>query len=355
MHRFAVVRAFLRLAVMLAVCSLFVTAACSSTPEEQCIPGTEHCSPVGDHSTVVVVGAGTGSGRILNSLLPFPPSNPASSDLGIDCDVGVSNPTHTTCQDDFVPVVRNPASNQYVQLEAIANSGSVFAGWFSGCSEIVNIGLGIGNGCVIQYSSAGVGITYTVTARFNLVTATTCSNPVVIQDQFDSDAGWTATATTSGGSPTQSVTFQAAGGNPGGYRQMQHVFAGASAIAVYHSYGTTTYNPGTQGAIDHINYTEDQIELNPPSPGAAVGTGFSMVQGGTRYNIILRPPAGAFTNTTWETTSRVNLSAADFSGVNFSATGGPITFGYFRSNTNTGGGAATMTHGIDNWKVEICR
>ena len=51
----------------------------------------------------------------------------------------------------------------------------------------------------------------------------------------------------------------------------------------------------------------------------------------------------------------MNLTAADFPGVNFSSTGGPITFGYFRSNTNTGGGAVTLTHGIDNWKVEICR
>ncbi len=355
MHRFAVVRAFLRLAVMLAVCSLFVTAACSSTPEEQCIPGTEHCSPVGDHSTVVVVGAGTGSGRILNSLLPFPPSNPASSDLGIDCDVGVSNPTHTTCQDDFVPVVRNPASNQYVQLEAIANSGSVFAGWFSGCSEIVNIGLGIGNGCVIQYSAAGVGITYTVTAQFNLVTATTCSNPVVIQDQFDSDAGWTATATTSGGSPTQSVTFQAAGGNPGGYRQMQHVFAGASAIAVYHSYGTTTYNPSTQGAIDHINYFEDQIELNPPFAGCCRR---HRVQHDAGRNPVQHHPPAAVGRVHEHRMGDDVAAEPDRRGLlrcRLLGDGWPSHVRLLPEQHHQRAAAATITHGIDNWRVEICR
>jgi len=70
---------------------------------------------------------------------------------------------------------------------------------------------------------------------------------------------------------------------------------------------------------------------------------------------VLRPPTNAFTNTTWETTAALDLTAADFPGVDFSAAGGPITFGFFRSNTNSGGGALTLTHGVDNFKVEICR
>jgi hypothetical protein len=183
-----------------------------------------------------------------------------------------------------------------------------------------------------------------------VVAAPACST---IQDQFGADGGWSETATTSGNTPTQSVSFQVDGGNPDGYRQMKHFFAGAGTISVYHYYQTTTYNPSMQGAIDYINYSEDQKELNPLFLGAAVGTGFSMMQGGTRYNIILRSPSGAFTNTAWETTSAV-LRASDFSGVNFTATGGPITFGYFRSNSS-GGGTNTVTHGIDNWKVEVCR
>ena len=282
--------------------------------------------------TVSAAGAGAGHVDVDQNVGAFP---------SFDCDF----PSASACSREY----RNSAGSGIVDLEASPTSGSVFVSW-TGCTPYPTRP----QRCHVNYPAPPADTDFAVTVRFDVVAAA-CTSPLTIQDQFDSDAGWTATAITSGGSPTQSVSFQATGGNPGGYRQMQHVFTGASAIAVYHYYGTTTYDPGAQGAIDHINYFEDQIELNPPSPGAAVGTGFSMMQGGTRYNIILRPPGGAFTNTAWETTLRVNLTAAAFPGVNFSSTGGPITFGYFRSNTNTGGGAVTLTHGIDNWRVEICR
>ncbi len=281
--------------------------------------------------TVSATGAGAGHVDVDQNVGAFP---------SFDCDF----PSASACSGEY----RNSAGSGIVDLEASPTSGSVFVSW-TGCTPYPTRP----QRCHVNYPAPPADTDFAVTVRFDVVAAA-CTNPLTIQDQFDSDAGWTATATTSGGSPTQSVSFQAAGGNPGGYRQMQHVFTGASAIAVYHYYGTTTYDPSAQGAIDHINYYEDQIELNPPFAGAAVGTGFSLTQGGTRYNVILRPPSGAFTNTAWESTSRLNLTAADFPGADFSATGGPITFGYFRSNT-TGSSSLTVTHGIDNWKVEICR
>ena len=40
----------------------------------------------------------------------------------------------------------------------------------------------------------------------------------------------------------------------------------------------------------------------------------------------------------------------------FSATGAPITFGYFRASANEANGAAfEITHGIDNWRVTVHR
>jgi len=230
---------------------------------------------------------------------------------------------------------------------ATADAGSEFAGWSREC---IPEDLRPTESKLTMDEETG----YECTATFDLVAAA-CTNPLVIEDPFTTDAGWTTTVSTTTANVTQAVSAQATGGNPGGFRQMQHIFTGLGAIAVFHTYGAVTYDPRTQGAIDHLNYFEDQIVLNPPAPGAAVGTGFSVTQGGTRYSVVLRPPTNAFTNTTWETTAALDLTAADFPGVDFSAAGGPITFGFFRSNTNSGGGALTLTHGVDNFKVEICR
>jgi hypothetical protein len=235
-----------------------------------------------------------------------------------------------------------------VRLVAIATVGSQFAGWSGECTA--------GGAPDTAYIYMDTERPYDCTATFELdPLANACTNAVVIQDDFSTDAGWTTSLTANNGNVTQAVAVQAAGGTPGGYRRMQHIFTGASLMAVFHAYGAVTYNPATQGAIDHINYSEDQIVIDPPFVGAAVGTGFTLTQGGIRYSIVMNPPGGAFTNLAWQKSSRVDLKAADFPGINFSAAGGPITFGYFRSNSNDGGSAITVTHGIDNFRVEVCR
>jgi hypothetical protein len=286
--------------------------------------------------TVNVRGSGAGSGTVVSS-------DPA---VEIDCTItdGVEG-GGPSCSRTFDDIGNGGLFN----LVATPAEGSSFSSW-SGCSS------SSGATCTLSFASSTIDTTFSVTATFTLDTQLSCNNPEVIEDQFASDAGWTTSVITSGATvATQSVAFQGSGGNLGGYRQMQHVFTGQGSISVYHEYGTTTYDPGTQGAIDHINYYEDEILINPPFAGAAIGTGFTMSQAGIRYSAILWPPSGAFTNVAWGTASLTDLTAASFSpGLNFS-TGGPITFGYFRSNTNTGGAALTLDHGIDNWKVEICR
>lgn len=66
------------------------------------------------------------------------------------------------------------------------------------------------------------------------------------------------------------------------------------------------------------------------------------------------PPASTFANTAWASRS-ITLTAADLPGINL-AGGGPIKFGFQRSNTNsaTSGNPFTTTNGIDNFKVQIC-
>jgi len=89
----------------------------------------------------------------------------------------------------------------------------------------------------------------------------------------------------------------------------------------------------------------------------AVGHGFLVFQGGVIYWTDL----GAFTYTAWQTREVTGLKATDF--VNsagqhpdFSATAGPITFGYLRSNSNSGNQIPIeLHHGIDNWRVTIHR
>jgi hypothetical protein len=46
------------------------------------------------------------------------------------------------------------------------------------------------------------------------------------------------------------------------------------------------------------------------------------------------------------------MIASDLPGIDLSAAGGPIQFGYYRANSDS---TATVQHGIDNWRVELCR
>jgi Divergent InlB B-repeat domain len=279
---------------------------------------------------------GTGSGRVAAQGL-----NPRPEYFGgFTCDTEAGS-----CEDQEDLDVDGADS---VRLVAVPAAGSLLAGWSGDCT--------VSAAPDTAYIYMDTERRYNCTATFDLdPLANACTNAVVIQDDFSSDAGWTTSLTANNGNVTQAVAVQASGGIPGGYRRMQHIFTGASLMAVFHAYGAVTYNPSTQGVIDHINYSEDQIVIDPPFVGAAVGTGFTMTQGGIRYSIVMNPPGAAFTNLAWQKSSRVDLTAADFPGIDFSAAGGPITFGYFRSNSNDGGGAITVTHGIDNFRVEVCR
>ena len=313
--------------------ALALLAACTTA---SCGDGSSNDPPlIGDafKGTIVVALAGTGSGTV--DVEP----DPIAYEI-FDFNCGTADGTCSRTWDlDVKGVVE-------LTFTAAADAGSVLSGWAGECAA--------GTDPTQATLLMDFEREYECTATFDLV-AVACTNRLVIEDPFTTDAGWTTTVSTTTANVTQAVSAQATGGNPGGFRQMQHIFTGLGAIAVFHTYGAVTYDPRTQGAIDHLNYFEDQIVLNPPAPGAAVGTGFSVTQGGTRYSVVLRPPTNAFTNTTWETTAALDLTAADFPGVDFSAAGGPITFGFFRSNTNSGGGALTLTHGVDNFKVEICR
>ena len=98
--------------------------------------------------TVEVVAAGTGNGEVNGD--------------GISCNL--SEGAHTGDCSQAYPLT-GPGN---VLLTAIASSGSVFAGWSSGCSRILGAG---GTLCYIDYSGVAT-YTSTVTATFNLAGTT---------------------------------------------------------------------------------------------------------------------------------------------------------------------------------------
>ena len=181
-----------------------------------------------------------------------------------------------------------------------------------------------------------------------------CVSPVVLSDDFTTGSQWTLTTSTRNAT-TQSVANTGTGGSPGGYRRMVHNLPPNSYIGVFHLYTGGNYSPSASGAVRYIHYREDRIQFNPPFSGAAIGTDFRAYQGPNSYYVLLTN--GAYTSTTWESVTLLRLTAASFSPatINFTAAGGPLTFGYDRSNTNNSTTQSYVTtHGIDNWTVVIC-
>jgi hypothetical protein len=191
----------------------------------------------------------------------------------------------------------------------------------------------------------GHGQTQGRTVRFVATLQRAPCDTATLSDPFDFDGRWTTTSEAAPGF-REFTDFRASGGLPDGYRHMTHVLTGRGLIAVSHMYALT-YEPRTQGAIRRIRYSEDRKQFDPPFAGAAVGTGFVVEQAGRR---VLRD-LPELREPTWHH-FQVDMVASDLPAIDLSASGGPIRFGYYRANSDS---TATVQHGIDNWRVELCR
>jgi hypothetical protein len=194
----------------------------------------------------------------------------------------------------------------------------------------------------------------------------------VFTDGIFNNADWSLTTITNpaGAGSTVGANQIATGGNPNQYRIVFHtlqITAPNSLVVGVHMNALSFYNPSTQGAISTINYSEDSINLINQG-GGGQATGLAIIQGGNIYvqrNPILTMPFSGFS--TWTANPAPGLVASDlylidnagnfFAGSNpdFSASGGPMQFGFYRGNSsgNVSSGSFITEAGIDNWRVEI--
>jgi hypothetical protein len=183
-----------------------------------------------------------------------------------------------------------------------------------------------------------------ILAIFIAVTARAAD--ITFSDGTFTPGNWTVTIF---GTGTVDVSQQLSGGNPGAFRQITNNVDGI--MWGYHMNNSATYNPSTQGAILSIDYAEDSIVL---AGGGNFGAGPALMQGG---RVFARP--FAFSNSTWTHRTLTGMDEDNFvhwhgepGGAlpNFSATGGPITFGFWNGNAD---GTYSMTTAIDNWSMTL--
>ena len=255
---------------------------------------------------------------------------------GIDADVAITGPDGFRAQLPGTTLLEDLLPGDYTVRSALVTSGGVT---YSPDPLIQTAP-------VLALQSSTATVTYTVSAR----------TPVTIEDDFTVGDQWIEIVHEATGGAQSTVENRPNGGVVSGYRHMTHAFNGQGDIEVRHLYTGGGYDPSSEGAIDHINYSEWRIQLDLPFPNAAIGSYFLVIQDGVAY---LSPISGStiYQNQVWERGESSSLGPSDFSpaGLDFSDAGAELFFGFLRTNSTGSGGTWTTTHGIDDWSVEIVR
>jgi opacity protein-like surface antigen len=196
----------------------------------------------------------------------------------------------------------------------------------------------------------------------SIVSAAPAASAATFSDATFNNADWTVTVEVLnlGGSVNGSQVTT--GGNPGAFRRINNVLNSAAgqpfsnSVFGFHARAGATWNPGIQGAITSLAYEEDAYRY---SGSGVQANGIALRQGG----VIYYGPASLTPSTTgvWQHYAWSGLTAGDFDAVapgvqnpDFSSAGGPIQFGFYRSNsTSVGGSGGTVSGGIDNWAVTV--
>jgi hypothetical protein len=191
------------------------------------------------------------------------------------------------------------------------------------------------------------------------------ADAVSISDQTLADSDWNETIVTNTVPAAWTTTVQqyADGGNPGSFRGQAWNWSptDTSFLATVDAFNKTAYNPSSQGAIGSVDFNIDDYiaDVKDGTNGRVIGFEPALVQGDSIYSA---PSSYLVTSSTqWHTNTWNGLSAAAFakltgSGSNspdFSASGAPITFGYYSSLTVGGADPYQLFHGVDNFNVAV--
>lgn len=168
---------------------------------------------------------------------------------------------------------------------------------------------------------------------------------------------WTSTKvldTSPGQVNTFSVATPPTGGSPGDYREVTHSFS-QSDIGVAHLESNWIHDPGVEPVytIDYRYYASHLTE----SFGGGVAYSLLLEQGAGLY----AGPVDAVALAAWTYFARSLLTANDFTLVagtgpphpNFSATGAPLTLGYYTSNAALGMNPEVKVSGIDELLITV--
>ena len=198
---------------------------------------------------------------------------------------------------------------------------------------------------------------------------------ITFSDSTFNDEDWNRTSFLQGNA--QVVTGNQITSGENQFRQIIHTLypdPGMTSYAIgFHQQIGAVYNPQLQGAISSLDYSEHSILFGGYYNGQT--TGIALKQDGKVYRFWV----GVTPESNWTTKSVQNLQEGDFNLIgkvpedlglastvapvdfgsgtehpDFSSTGSPIEFGFFRSNSNcTTCGPYKIIAGIDNWSVTV--
>ena len=311
-----------------------------------------------------IVGSGGG--------IAFLPSDcPAGMDCsGVATPVPILQPAHVTAQVGtpvtFSIVYSNvPATQVTYQWYRSSDGGAHYVAIAGATGDTLVLGSVnlADDGAIFQVTASANGVSGSAVAHL----AVSASPGLVFADgEFPADQWVAAPLPTAGAAaPTHSEELVATGGHPGAYRKMVFQLASQAATGgVAYAWLADKYEPQTQGAVYVIDYSEDGISLETSS-STLTRSAMLLEQGGRRY-IATPPDAFPRLATVWQVSQDTpSLRAQDFtlldgppcqageSCPDFSSGGAPMRFGYWRLSSGPQG--ASISHGIDNWKVTVWR
>lgn len=200
---------------------------------------------------------------------------------------------------------------------------------------------------------------------------------LVYQDGDFADGRWQVTSFPEqvAGSPWNSVSRVASGGNPGAYQSVDFALQGlpAQQLRVYQIFMGQEYDPSIQGAVYLLNFSVDCSGPTSVTGGVDRNGVRPAIQQANR--LYYGPPMDHYTAcaaSSWQHAATLDRGASGFTREDypdycqevvacqpdFSATGSPMRFGFVTSLATGKDGdtsGANYSEGVDNWRVTIWR